>query len=214
MRLLSISDETQPLLATLPLSHGDLARPVLLLFREAIDEACLTLIRRYAGRDASLLVLLYSDGTARDEVAALEAGADECLRVAFSIERFEAQLQTRARRGAVNVPTAHRLAVDPHTFRASVDGRPIHLSPREFRLLFELWRQRGRIVPHEHLEHVMYGDVGADCRQGVRQIVHRLRLRLRDLGSLVQGVSGVGYLLQSSVPNAADVSDRIDFLNR
>src|SRR3954462_15395078 len=106
MRLMTIADESRPLLATLPLSQGDQGRPALLLFREVIDESCLETIRRYSSRDGSLLVLLYSEGTPRDEVAALEAGADECLRVAFSVDRFEAQLQTRARRGAVVPPSS------------------------------------------------------------------------------------------------------------
>jgi two-component system phosphate regulon response regulator PhoB len=175
--------------------------PVDILFFETIDDASLVNVRRHAQRQDQITLVFYSLGTMADEVRLLEAGADECFRVSFSVERLQAQLNTLARRRSNSAgPMIDGLGVDERSFQATLHGRPLRMGPQEFRLLAELWKQRGQIVPHEILEQALFGETGADCRQGLRQLVHRLRQRLTSAGSLIHVVPRVGYTLRAPEP--------------
>lgn len=195
--------------ATLSLNQAGVHIPVEIVFCESIDESSLAAIHSEAASKDKIVVVFYSEGTTADEVRALEAGASECYHVPFSVDRLQAQLRALAKhRPAASHASASSLQVDPLGFRVSVCGESIRLSPLEFRLLAELWQRRGQIVPHQHLEQVLYGDTGPDCRQGLRQLVHRLRQRLKSFSNLVQAVPRVGYMLQlSPAPEGTDLLD-------
>jgi DNA-binding response OmpR family regulator len=174
---------------------------VLALFCERVDDACLSCVRDLAQEPDAIVLVFYSDGSSEDEVRALEAGADDCLRLSFSAERLRARLLTLAsRRPAATAPGPFGLVVNTLTFQASLEGRRLRLSPQEFRLLAELWRRRGRVVPYESLQRTLYGDSGPVYRQALRQLVHRLRARLGRADCLVAVVPGVGYVLDGGQP--------------
>ena len=183
--------------------------PVDILFFETIDEASLIYVRRHAQRQDQITLVIYSIGTANDEVRLLEAGADECFRVGFSVERLQAQLNTLTRRRSNSAtPAIDGLGVDERSFQATLHGQRLRMGPQEFRLLAELWKQRGQIVQHEILEQVLFGETGADCRQSLRQLIHRLRQRLQSAGSLIHVVPRVGYTLRA--PEPVDVRAPMD----
>jgi DNA-binding response OmpR family regulator len=66
------------------------------------------------------------------------------------------------------------------------------LTPQEYRLLAELWRQRGSVVPHAVLQDRLGGVVS---RNNLRTLVHRLRRRVGPPFD-IRTVHGVGYQLR------------------
>jgi DNA-binding response OmpR family regulator len=94
--------------------------------------------------------------TARDDdgsvVAALDAGADDCVVKPFAAGQLEARIRAVLRRaaGADGGPaavTVGDLTVDPRTRRVIHAGEQVELSPEEFDLLAYLAARAGTVVP-------------------------------------------------------------------
>lgn len=83
------------------------------------------------------------------------------------------------------------LAVDLVEPRATVNGRPVSLRPREHRLLLHLLRNHDRVHPRDALmRDALDGDGGP---RTVDVHVARLRKALRDAGRAIVTVQRVGY---------------------
>ncbi|GAA2396919.1 response regulator transcription factor [Streptomyces glaucosporus] len=99
--------------------------------------------------------------TARDDeaeiVRLLNDGADDYLVKPFSVEHLSARMTAVLRRarggaqGAAGVIRVGGLAIDPLRRQASLDGRPLDLTRREFDLLTFLARRPGVVVPRREL---------------------------------------------------------------
>jgi two-component system KDP operon response regulator KdpE len=92
--------------------------------------------------------------------------------------------------------TCGAVSVDLVRHAASADGRPLRLTPTEFRLLRELVRARGRVLTHQMLLRQAWGPGYAEDTSVLRVHVARLRDKLEEAGvtrDAVETVSGVGY---------------------
>jgi DNA-binding response OmpR family regulator len=85
------------------------------------------------------------------------------------------------------------LVMNEGTYTARLQGRPIHLTYREFELLKYLARHPGRVFTRRQLLHAVWG---YDYFGGTRTVdvhVRRLRAKLGDYQSLIGTVRNVGY---------------------
>jgi DNA-binding winged helix-turn-helix (wHTH) protein len=92
--------------------------------------------------------------------------------------------------------------------RVRYGDRWIALSPIEHRLARVLAEHFGEVVPTSRLTHAAWPDEQANDG-ALRVHLTRLRRRLRPLELYVQNVRGRGYLLDTSVTDAADPSGKI-----
>ncbi len=118
-----------------------------------------------------------------DKVEALDEGADDYVTKPFGMDELMARVRAALRRGGRDLPatepfvTAHfSLDFDSHT--ALVAGRPTHLTPTEWRLLGELARQAGRVVPHETLLRSAWGPRYGRESNYLRVYANQLRRKL------------------------------------
>lgn len=101
--------------------------------------------------------------------------------------------------GTDSVIGVANLEIRPAEGFATVGGRPLRLSVREFGLLTELARNEGRVVSRETLYHRVWGST---LRAGDRTIdvyVRRLRVKLADQlpgWAFIHTHIGFGYRLQ------------------
>lgn len=163
----------------------------------------LTLLRDARRRGIPTPVLLL---TARDRVAdrvkGLDAGADDYLVKPFSYEELLARCRALSRRGPASTPpilTAGDLALDLAGSAATVAGRDVGLTAKEFALLRVLVQAKGRVVSK--------GDLLERCWEasfgGVSNVVEvhvaSLRRKLKDRGSSVaiRALRNLGYRFET-----------------
>jgi two-component system, OmpR family, response regulator len=146
-----------------------------------------------------ILMLTARDGE-RDEVAGLDAGADDYLTKPFSHAVLVARLRALLRRGAAERPavlSAGDLRLDPASRRVWRGGAELALTSREVSLLEFLLRRQGAVVSkREILGHVWDFDFDGDPN-----IVEVYVRRLRDKvdrpyeRATIETVRGAGYRL-------------------
>src|SRR5450830_817200 len=128
----------------------------------------------------------------------LPGGADDFLVKPFApaelISRIRAVLRRYARQ-ASEVWTVGPLTLEPRAHVARLEGQPLELTPREFKLLLELAREPGAVVPKGFLAQRLE-PLGEAIDFNALE-VHVFNLR-RKLGpERIHTVRGVGYLLKA-----------------
>ncbi len=146
-----------------------------------------------------ILMLTARDG-ARDEAAALDAGADDYLAKPFSYLVLLARLRAIGRRSRPARPTILRagdLWLDAAGHRCGRGDTDVPLTPRQFSLLDFLMSRVGEVLTKQTiLDHVWDFAFEGDLNI-VEVFVRQLRVRIDEpFGrSAVQTVRGVGYRL-------------------
>lgn len=160
-----------------------------------LDGSGLDLLRdlRASGDRTPVLLLTALDEVA-DRVRGLDAGADDYLGKPFDLDELAARLRALARRkeGRAAAKIAWRdLVLDPATLGATVSGRPVALSRREFIVLQALIERPGVIHSRAALEERLYGWQEGVESNAVEVYVHNLRTKVgRDA---IETVRGLGY---------------------
>lgn len=147
------------------------------------------------------MMVLSHSGDVMEAVTALDSGADEYVRLPCDLTelmlRSWALLRRsyQAHRNAEPPLTLPRLTISPETCEAFLPDRRIKLTLTEFRLLYVLVANRGRVVPHRTIEQaICQADVNGSGT--VRKYIQRLRKKLGDdprAPRWVSSVRGVGY---------------------
>ena len=149
------------------------------------------------------IVVVSARGTEHDRVHALELGADDYLVKPFSMKELAARVGAVARRGsrAVDAERGEELVIeelrlDPRNVQAYVDGRSAELTPTEFRLLYALALERGRVLTRDELLQRVWGRRASHRDRTVDVFVRKLREKVDNHASrhtFLQTRYGVGY---------------------
>jgi two-component system KDP operon response regulator KdpE len=148
---------------------------------------------------AGPVIVLSAIGDEDTKVRALAAGADDYVTKPFGPRELIARLQAHLRRIATDdeeaVVNAGGLAVDLARRLVTVGGEEVHLTPKEFDLLRELARNRGRLLTHRELLLSVWGAGYGDDTQVLRAHMANLRRKIepRDGPRVIRTELGVGY---------------------
>ena len=148
---------------------------------------------RSRGGAAPVLIITARDATA-DRVQGLDSGADDYLVKPFDLDELFARVRALLRRrvGITQSTISHRgLTLNPATHDATLKGKPLHLSAREFALLHALMDPPGHVVSKAQLEEKLYGWNEEVESNTVDVYVHHLRKKLG--GDFIKTIRGVGY---------------------
>ena len=151
------------------------------------------------------IVVVSARGTEHDRINALELGADDYLVKPFSMKELAARVAAAARRGTrAQEPRrgeeieVEELRLDPRNVQAYVDGQSAELTPTEFRLLYALALERGRVLTRDELLQRVWGRRASHRDRTVDVFVRKLREKIDARASrntFIQTRYGVGYKL-------------------
>ena len=141
-------------------------------------------LRELRGQGSRLpIVMLTARDGVSDTVAGLEGGADDYVTKPFRFEELLARVRARLREEAAPTETelqVGQLTLDLRTRQATVDGKKIELSAREFALAELLFRHPGQVLSREQiLSHVW----GYDFDPGSNVVDVYVRYLRRKLGA-------------------------------
>ena len=135
----------------------------------------------------SRVPVIFLSAYGRDQIIAqaLEAGADDYIVKPFSPTELVARIQAVLRRRAIPATAepsepfvSGELTIDYGERRVSLSGLSIPLTDKEYRLLYELSVNAGRVVPHDHLLQALWGPGHPGHPGPVRTVVKNLRRKL------------------------------------
>jgi DNA-binding response OmpR family regulator len=153
-------------------------------------------------------VIVYGNGHGEEAILnALESGADDYLAVPFSLQQLLLRIEVHSRRLAATAerqpPAIDRvrlgdLALSLASFMAEKNAHPLHLTPFEFRLLYDLAQNAGTVVAAETLmRNRRRPHTGGETTILKTHISH-IRAKLAAAGGTpieIRAIPHVGYML-------------------
>lgn len=161
------------------------------------DGSGLELLRSIRARGDPLPILLLTARDAIDErVAGLDAGADDYLTKPFAVPELVSRIRALVRRSAgftTQTWCIGPIAVNPARHEVRRNGELVELSPREYRLLLELARWQGQVVPKRVLMRAAFDATDEVESNALEVHIHHLRRKIGE--RFIRTVRGVGYII-------------------
>ena len=157
--------------------------------------------------NVSEVPVIFISGRGGDQYVAraFEMGAADYILKPFSptelVARIRAALRKRAAARHAGPYLVGDLAIDHVERSVTVAGRPADLTPTEYKLLFELSTNAGRVLSHDELLERVWGEEHPGSYHLLRSFVKSLRQKLGDDArspSYIFTEPGVGYRLTRS----------------
>lgn len=146
------------------------------------------------------IIMLTARSSIKERIEGLDHGADDYLVKPFAFSELKARIRAVTRReGGVREPvlSTRGLELDPNTNRAKRESHDIHLTPKEFALVYYLARHEGRAVPQEELLEHIWDEHANPFTQTVKVHMNNLRRKLNEgfEEQLIETIRGKGYVL-------------------
>lgn len=153
-------------------------------------------------RSAIPVIVVSVRGHEAEKVHALDNGANDYVTKPFGIQELLARIRALLR---CQAPQRHPqryqqagLILDMAAYQTTLNGRDIHLTPKEFAVLAQLMANAGRIVTQTQLLRDIWGPTHREDTHYLRIVVSKLRQKLSgdsQFPTLIQTEPGIGYRL-------------------
>lgn len=150
------------------------------------------------------IIVISARSEESDKIEALDAGADDYLTKPFSVEELLARLRVSLRRlpflrqAAKESPvfTNGSLVIDYAAETVTLDGKELHLTPIEYKLITLLSHNEGKVLTYSYITKAIWGESAESEMASLRVFMANLRKKLEDKeGSqhFIQTHIGIGY---------------------
>jgi len=136
------------------------------------------------------IIVLSAKGEEKTKIEALDLGADDFVTKPFGIDELFARVRAALRRASATVPAQATTVLEVGVFRAdlesrqvTVEGREIHLTPKEFDLLTYFMTNAGKVLTHRTLLKAIWGGNYVDQNEYLRVFVGQLRKKVEPEGT-------------------------------
>jgi DNA-binding response OmpR family regulator len=176
------------------------AADVVLLDLRLPDRDGFDICRELRSRSAVPIIVVTARGEEADRVVGLELGADDYVVKPFGLRELIARIRavTRRARGDSGASTVRsgELEVDLRARRATLGGRELELTQKEFDLLAALARDAGAVLSRRRLLEEVWDTSWYGSSKTIDVHVAALRRKLGD-PSWIETVRGVGFRLRA-----------------
>jgi DNA-binding response OmpR family regulator len=160
----------------------------------------LDVCRRIREHSRVPIIVVTARGEEADRVVGLELGADDYLVKPYGLRELIARIRAVVRRtgslGETNGPLqVGGLEIDERARRATLEGRELELTPKEFELLAALARDPGAAVSRQRLLAEVWQTSWYGSSKTIDVHVAALRRKLGDPG-WIETVRGIGFRLR------------------
>lgn len=147
------------------------------------------------------IIIVSARGQEPEKVAALDQGGDDYITKPFHINELLARVRAALRKKTSNVVKAKvfeldTLKIDFEKYKVYVDGREVHLTPIEYKLLVLLIENAGKVLTHSFIIRKIWGYSSVEDSQSLRVFMANIRRKIEhDSGHprYILTEVGVGY---------------------
>ncbi|MES2432712.1 MAG: response regulator [Pseudomonadota bacterium] len=165
------------------------------------DADGLSVLRDLRGWSTLPVLILSVRADEAGKVAALDAGAQDYVTKPFSVKELLARVRSllRDRNPNDSAPAlieAGDLRIDAALHQVTQNGTTLHLTKREFDMLWMLASNAGRLVTQSMILTALWGPAHAEDSQYLRVFIRQLRTKLGDDAAnprYIMTEPGVGY---------------------
>ena len=165
----------------------------------------LSMIRNLRKTYEGPIIMLSETSDETVVVKALDAGANDVLILPFGRAEHLARIRAALRIGCsgqrgVGIYSEGGLTVDYDRRLVTVDGKPVHLTPIEFRIITLLTRNAGKVMDHEQIINEIWGPYNSDnlvLRVNMANIRRKIEANPAEPRYILTEV-GVGYRVVST----------------
>lgn len=158
-------------------------------------------------RSAVPVIVISARDQEKEKVAALDAGADDYVTKPFNIPELLARIRVAIRHAIPRdaEPTVFSvggLFIDFERRIVTAEGKEVHLTPIEFRLLALLAEHSGKVLTHQFIQKKIWGYETSDEYQSLRVFMANIRRKIEPETShplYILTEIGIGYRLIDEV---------------
>jgi DNA-binding response OmpR family regulator len=169
-------------------------------------EDCFHLISQIRSFSNVPLIVVDQSDDVTDKIQALEMGADDWVSSSFIPMEFIAKVNAILRRCS---PDKHdfslfldgRLSINYAARQVHISGKPIKLTPIQYKILCHLAENEGRVCTSTELLQHIWGPNSGDDKELLKLNVYRLRSKIEEDPSnpeILFNERGVGYVISAS----------------
>lgn len=158
------------------------------------------------------IFIISSKTSVEATVQSLHYGADDYLHKPFDIEECLARAKAQIRRYTELGGDKERsyilvcgpdLLIDPNARKASLRGKELELSQKQFDMLYFLASNAGRVVSKGRLFEYLWSEPDVDVENSISKHIHNLRRIMNDdpdSPEYIHTVRGIGYRFECGKP--------------
>jgi two-component system, OmpR family, alkaline phosphatase synthesis response regulator PhoP len=147
------------------------------------------------------IIMLTARAEESDQISGLELGADDYVTKPFSPKALVARVRAILRRSQGQLKTSpilriNGLEIDLAGHKVLLDGHPLHLTPKEYRLLTILAQHPGQLFTREQLIDQLNGTALDNFDRSVDSHIKNLRRKLESDAAqprFIETIYGEGY---------------------
>lgn len=160
----------------------------------------LTHIRAHPRLKSLPVVIVTARSEETDRIVGLEVGADDYIVKPFSPKEFAARVKAILRRIGRNEESDDTLIIgsvqlDRSRHTVTENGKPVHLTAKEFSLLLALADAKGRVLSRDRLLEDLWGYSYIEGMRTIDVHIRRLREKLPTIATRIASVKPIGYRL-------------------
>lgn len=188
-------------------SFAELKPDLVLLDSVRSDCDGISVCREIRAHSTVPIIFIAAQAEDIDRLLGMELGADDYIPRPFNPREIVARAKAVLRRSSPKprLPCENkRIILDFDRYFATIEGKPVDLTPVEFRLLNALCGNPGRVFSRSQLLDAAYNDYRVVSDRTADSHIKNLRRKLSKLTpetDWIESVYGVGYRFNPSTPN-------------